>query len=801
MTNPGAWCRLRGTTAILALALASGVARAEAPAGAEPAAPTAESLDPVEDIVVTARRREETAQNVPVALSVVSAEALTRSGSININQIQQLVPSLQVTATNPRNSVINIRGLGANSSIAVDGLEYGVGFYVDGVYYARPGQAQFDLIDLQQIEVLRGPQGTLFGKNTTAGAINVTTRLPSFDPEFVGEATFGTYAYHQVRASGSFPLIDDKLAIRLTFADTHRDGFLTNLYDGSDAQNYDNTTIRGQLLAKPAENLTVRLIGDYARQAQHFALTIFDGYFTTYGNGAPIANNIIDRAARTGYALPSYNAFARLGNSDAPFQANMKSYGVSGQVDWDLGSATLTSVTAYRWWDWYPKNDVDGTSLSINVAGQQINHQRQFSQELRVASDGSHKVDYVAGVYYFWQVVRGYGDTAYGPDYARWNLNPATTPAATIANTNLALNGFAAKSFSNPSTKSYAAFGQLDWHLADRLTLTTGLRYTHENKKGVFNQFWVAGVDPATLPAAQAAAVLATRNAFNPILNFSAKDSADALTGLATLSYKVAPDVLVYGTYSRGNKSGGLNLTAGGAFRPVVDPEKVNAYEIGLKSQFLDRRATLNLAAFNTEIRDYQASITEPIAGTTSVIQYIANIPKVRSRGIEGDFAFAVSRWINLSASAAYADAKYVTFTNSPQAAERLNVSAIQDLSGQRLTNAPKFVYTLAADVAQPIGDVGRFGAIQAYGHADFAHRSSYNTAATNSIYGIIPAYGLVNARIGLRTENGRWDLSIWARNLFDKDYYISRSGANYGLITGLPGEPRTLGVTLRTKL
>ncbi len=803
MNHSRAGHRLRGGTALLAIVLATGMADAAdtaETAAVETAAATA-AVEDTGEILVTARRREEAAQDVPLALSVVGADQLRNTGAFSIVQVQQLVPSLQITSTNPRNTVINIRGLGANSSIAVDGLEYGVGFYVDGVYYARPGQAQFDLIDLQQVEVLRGPQGTLFGKNTTAGAINVTTRAPSFDPELVAEGTIGNHDYHQIRASGSLPLIADKLAARLTVADTHRDGFLTNLFDGSDAQDYDNTTIRAQLLAKPGEDVTVRLIGDYSRQKQHFQLSVFDGYFTNYANGARIANNIVDRAARTGYALPSYGLFERLGNSDAPFQANMKSYGLSGQVDWDLGPATLTSITAYRWWDWYPRNDVDGTALSINTKGHQINRQRQFSEEIRLASNGSNTVDYVAGLYYFWQIIRGYGETGYGPDYARWNLNPATTPAATIANTTLALADFEAKSYSNPATKSYAAFGQLDWHIADGLTLTTGLRYTHEDKTGGFRQFWTAGVDPATLPAAQAAAVIATRTVFNPILDFSAKLNADAVTGLATLGYKVAPDILAYATYQRGNKSGGLNLTAGGAFRPVVDPEKVDAYEIGLKSQFLDRRLTLNLAAFQTDIKDYQASISEPIAGTTSVIQYIANIPKVRSRGIEGDFALAPTRWINLNASAAYTDAKYVRFANSPQAPERLNIGAIQDLSGTRLANAPKFVYTLGIDLAQPVGALGSAGGLEAYGHADFSHRSSYNTSATNSIYGIVPAYGLVNGRIGLRTESGRWDISVWARNLTDKNYYISRSGGNFGLITGIAGEPRTFGATLRTRL
>jgi iron complex outermembrane receptor protein len=807
-TNPATKRRALLSASIAAMALA-GTSPALA---AEDTAADAAAADVVADdadaasygapILVTARRREENSQDVPVAISVIGGETLEHTGNFTLNQIQQLVPSLQIASFNPRNSNINIRGLGANSSLAVDGLEYGVGFYLDGVYYGRPGQSQFDLVDLAQVEVLRGPQGTLFGKNTTAGAINVTSREPSFDPEFTGEATLGDYGYHQVRFSGSAPLIADKVALRLSLADTHRDGFLLNRYDLRKAQDYDNFTVRGQLLVKPTDDVKIRIIGDYSKQKQHYSLSLIDGYFSTYANGARIANNIFDRAARTGYTLPEPDAFQRVGNADSPFQANMESYGVSGQVDWDLGPATLTSVTAYRWWDWYPANDGDGTSLAINLKAQQQNFQRQFSQELRIASNGENKIDYVAGLFYFWQVIRGYGATQYGADFAAWNLNPATVPAATIANTALALNGFEADSYSDPTIKSYAAFGQLDWHITDDLTLTGGLRYTHEDKDGSFTRYQIAssGVNLATLTPAQAAAVTAIRNApANQLsnLSFDAALKDDAVSGLVTLGYKVTPDALVYASYSRGSKSGGLNVTAGGASRPTVDPETVDAYEIGLKSQLFDRKVTFNAAAFLTEIRDYQANVSEQIPGTTAANQYIANIPKVRSKGLETDLSFSPSRWINLTASAAYTDAKYVSYANAPQRPE-LSIPGtvqVQDLSGVRLPGVSKFAYSLGADVAQPLDQT-----FEVYAHADYLHRSSFNATPTNSIYGNVPGYGLLNARIGLRTADGVYDFAFWARNLTNEDYYVSRSPGTFGVINGSVGDPRTVGATLRVK-
>lgn len=764
---------------------------AESAASAEAAA--SDDAGGYSEILVTARHREESAQSVPIAISVISPESLEKTGNFTLNQIQQQIPSLQVVSTNPRNSNINIRGLGANSSIAVDGLEYGVGFYLDGVYFGRPGQSQFDLVDLQQIEVLHGPQGTLFGKNTTAGAINATSRAPSFEPELTGEASVGNWNYHQIRVSASAPLVADKLAVRLTLADTHRDGYLTNLYDNSKAADYDNFSIRGQLLWKPSSDVSVRLIGDYSKQKQAYILNLIDGYFTKFANGGTIGNNIIDRAARLDYTLPSYGAFARLGNSNSHYQANMKSYGVSGQVDYDLGPATLTSITAYRWWDWYPANDTDGTALSVNLKGQQINFQRQFSQELRIGSNGTHFLDYQAGLYYFRQVIRGYGQTQYGKDFAAFNL-PGTTPAPTVANVATALTDLQMNSYSDPRTKSFAAFGQVDAHLTDALTLTAGLRYTHEDKTGSFSRFLAPGSagNRALLTAAQANQFQVTD------ISFATADKSDALSGLVTLGYKVTPDVLVYATYSRGNKSGGLNVTAGGLGHALVKPEKVDNFEAGIKSQFLDHAVTFNAAAFLTKVHDYQANVSVPSAeGATTFIQYIDNIPEVRSQGFEADLNYAPSQWVSLSGSFAYTDAHYVTYANAPNAPENNpNLNPVQDLSGVALPGVSKYAFTLGADVAQPVGDN-----FEAYVHGDYLHRSSFNSTATNSIYGEIPAYGILNGKIGLRTTDGRYDFSIWARNLTNKNYYLTRSPANYGLITAVVGDPRTIGATLRAKI
>ena len=372
-------------------AMAQSLLPVEAVAGEEDAAA----------ITVTARRRDESAQDVPIALSVVGAEQLAATGNFSLGQTQQLVPSLQIFSYNPRNTNINIRGLGSNVSLTNDGLENGVGVYVDNVYYGRVGQSQFDLVDLQQIEILRGPQGTLFGKNTTAGAINIATRAPSFTTEFSGEATLGDYGYHQLRGSLSGPLITDTLAARISIADTHRDGFIDNVRTGTKASDYDNFSVRGQLLATPTQSLSIKLIGDFSRQTLNCCVNLLVGSYSQYDNGAVLPNNFGQRVARAGYTPLPFDPFARKTDANSHYQANMRGYGASGQVDWDLGGVALTSVTAYRWWDWDPANDSDAIGLSVLTKAQQANRQRQFSQEVRIASTGTRTVDYVAGLYYY----------------------------------------------------------------------------------------------------------------------------------------------------------------------------------------------------------------------------------------------------------------------------------------------------------------------------------------------------------------------------------------------------------------
>jgi iron complex outermembrane receptor protein len=783
---------LKMSAALSVLASAAAVAADEASADAAKQQ-GAQSSD-IEEVFVTARRREESAHDVPIALSVIDDTALQATGSYSLNEVQRLVPSLQVFSFNPRNTNINIRGLGSNVSLTNDGLENGVGFYIDDVYYGRVGQTQFDLVDLDQIEVLRGPQGTLFGKNTTAGAVTITTKRPSFDPEYEAEISAGDHGRREVRASATGPIVDDRLAYRLTYALTERDGYIYNVATAHEVADYENTSVRGQLLFKPTEGLDVRVIGDYSKQDAECCIQPIALVFDNYDDGTPIPNNFTARIGRKGYVPASLDPFERRVDADAPFQADMESFGGSINVDWDLDAGRITSITAYRGWDWFPKNDADSIGLAVFTKGQQQNEQRQFSQEIRFANAEGGAFDYVVGAYYLWQRNEALSNIELGADAPDWFL--PTLPAAI---SDAALNGFGYETKLAPEIQSHAVFAQGVWHLNDRLDLTTGLRYSRDEKQGEFETYWVSGADLSTLPPEVAGAAAAIRSSFNPQqYEYETELNDDSIGGLVSLSYDFSEQVLGYVSAAIGSKSGGLNLAVlPVGVDPVVEPEEVVSYELGLKTQLLDSRLTFNTAAFWTEIDNYQTAITEVLATTAAFRQYVANTGKVRSRGLEADFDYDVNELVSINAAVAWADAYYVDYKDAQQAAENLNHGAIQDLSGEPLAGAPEITYSVGGDLTYPLGWGAR--PLEVYGSANYSYRSEYYTAISNSRYSLVDGYGLLTARVGLRRQDGRWDASIWAKNLTGEDYFVTLSPANTGLVTGVVGEPRYVGLTLRT--
>ncbi len=695
------------------------------------------------EVVVTARRRSESVQRVPIAISVIGGTVLAETGTYNVNRLTQLQPSLQFYSTNPRNSAANIRGIGAPFGLTNDGIEQGVGIYVDQVYYARIASATFDFTDVDRIEILRGPQGTLYGKNTTSGAINIVTRKPSFTPEARFELTGGSYDFFQGKASVSGPIIADKLAIRLSTSVTTRRGTIFNVRSGEWQNGQDNASFRGQLFWQPTSDVDLTLYGDYNRQDPKCCVQY---YVRTGATQRPLNRQYAALAAAQNYAVPSTNAFDRLTDVDSPLRARQELGGASLVTNVNLGGATVTSVTAWRFWDWQPSNDRDFIGLPITTVSANPSQQQQFSQELRIASNGARRLDYVFGAFYFFQSIDTQGLQVQGLAASAFLLNPASAGGRNPAT----LNGLTSRNTIGFTNDSAALFGKLTWHITDRFQIAPGLRVNYDQKSGSYVAVVTTGAGSTTLNADQRG-VLAPQS-------YAPRFTDWNVSGDITASYQFTPRVFGYATYARSYKSGGINLSGlplDANNNPIlasatVKPEQVTHYELGLKTQLFDRRATINFSAFLTEISDYQATVTN---GQLGVLRgYLANAGKVRTRGIEIDSAFRPTSRLSLYANGAFTDAKYVRFVDAPcppELAGGATVAAGQvpgaagvaggpspancDISGQELPGVSKWAFSYGAEYDLPVRLGGTNGTL--YLGYDGSYRSRFSANPSPSLY------------------------------------------------------------------
>jgi iron complex outermembrane recepter protein len=753
----------------------------------------------VEDVVVTARHRTEKAQKVPIALTAISSAKLNNTGTTSITNLEFLVPTLQVSEFNPRNTSFNIRGVGNNVASSNDGLEAGVGVYVDGVLYARPGVGAFNFPDIADVQVLRGPQGTLFGKNTTAGAIDVHTKPPSFTPQADFEASLGNYGYWQFKGSVSDGF-NDKVAARVSFLGDQRDGTITGVVAGQHYGSLDDKAVRAQVLALPTDNLTMRLIVDYSHQFQTCCVNMAAGAFTTLTNGTLIPYNFYQREAFTHYQLPSFNPFTRDTAVNDPTYFGMETGGVSLQADYDLHGYTLTSLSAWRFWNWWPQNGASpAIGLQTQTYGNTGNRQKETSQEFRITSPTGGPVDFTAGAYFFYQDLEGQSVTGWGPQAGAWYEGPKFP----VAVSNLAFNGYRVYANSDPVTNSYAGYGQATWHITPRLDLTGGLRYTYEDKSGSYYQYVTGGASAAGLPPAEAAEIETIRAGLGTGLYYKELTHNGALSYLTSATYRVTDDIFAYATYSRGNKSAGVNVTQlPSPTLAIVKPERTDDYEIGLKSSWFDNRLVANADAFWIEDSDYQGITAVPVSAIKS-LTYIASVPKVKSQGFEVDTHARPFDWLTLNFSGAYT---YATYESYPQGQCPPEVSGaateICNLTGKTVPGTSRWVMSAGGEITHPLGSFGRYDLVGYLG-ADFSLRSNFNVTANDSIYGNIPGYGLLDLRLGARTADGRYDLFLWSHNATNTDYYLVRgvTAPFSGLLYGNIGDPITFGATLRVHL
>lgn len=497
-----------------------------------------------------------------------------------------------------------------------------------------------------------------------------------------------------------------------------------------------------------------------------------------------------------------------------------------------LGPGALTSVSAWRFWNWKPSNDRDFTGLPVTTVSANPSKQNQYSQEFRYSAEGT-RLDYTIGLFAYHQKQHTTGAQEQGPAASRWTLNPGNVPLGssgcatptTNACNPAVLDGLRSENDILLKTTSIALFGQLAWHVTERLTLQPGLRVNYDKKSGryVATVTNSAGV-PIVCNPVPTSSVVRDQCATLAPQSYAPRFSDWNVSGDFTLSYKLAEDVLAYATYSKSYKSGGINLAGlplDANNLPVlsvttVKPEDVDHVELGLKTQLLDKSMTFNLAGFWTEIKNYQALVN---SGAISTVRgYLANAEKVRVRGIEADLAWRASDRFNLYANGAFTDHKYVKFTGAPCPPELSGGTtagagqtpsapgapgglspASCDISGQWLPGISKWSFSYGAEYNVPARLLGRKG--QVYLGFNGSYRSKFSSNPSRSIYMDVNGYALSNFRLGFRTDKG-WNVFGWLRNAFDTHYYelLAITPGSTGLIAGQPGDPRTYGVTLSAR-
>jgi iron complex outermembrane receptor protein len=704
---------------------------------------------------------------------------------------------VQLYSSNPRNTGLSIRGLGTTFGLTNDGIDPGVGFYVDGVYFARTAAATLDFIDIERIEVLRGPQGTLFGKNTTAGALNITTRKPRFtSPGATLESSFGNYGFIQTKASVTGAL-SKRIAARVSVTGTQRDGLLYNVATQKRTNDLNNLGGRLQVLYQPSERVELLLAGDVTRQRPDGYAQVVAGVVKTNRADFRQFDRII---ADLGYRLPSLRPFDRIIDHDTPWRSGQDLGGLSLNADVQLGKGTLTSTTAWRYWNWDPSNDRDFLGLQGLALSQAPSRQQQVSQEIRWSGALSSKLNGVFGLFVFGQDLNpnpAHTEEA-GRDQWRFSQDTETDPW----NTPGLFDGYGIHTYPKLRTFSSAVFGQLKWAITDRWTLLPGIRFNYDDKTVDFRRETYGGLqtDDPTL--------IALKKKLYSDQAFDKQEDDMNFSGQLTLSYIPSGRIHTFATCARSFKSIGLNLSGlpSSEGKPMtalasIKPEEVYHFELGAKTSLPDQSA-LNLTVFHTVVKDYQAQVQ---AAELAVNRgYLANAEKVRVSGVELEGNYRFSETFSIHASAAYTDGKYVTFTNAPLPLEETGRKDadgqsvyFKDISGGDLPGISPWAVSFGGEVSRPAVLSGRKGVF--FLSVDGFYRSSFSSNPSPSKYLVVDGYTLINVRLGFDVS-GRSVLFFWVRNLFDTEYFeqLLPGAGNIGHYAGVLGDPRTYGTTLR---
>ena len=726
----------------------------------------------IEEIVVTARKRAEGLQDAPISITAMTGEALELRQINSSDKLAQVTPNLTFDANAPTSghsgaAQIYIRGIGQQDFLGV--VDPGVGVYVDGVYYARTIATVFDFLDVERIEVLRGPQGTLFGRNTIGGAITIHSRKPVEELEAEAGVKVGSDSLVETRLNLSGPLADNLLG-RITLGSKNRDGYVKRLQDGVDLGDDDMITGRGMLLWTPADNLEVFLSADYLDKDENGAPLVFGGInnaqvapqFAAILSGClpPTPARLNDR---TDPACPNdqFAAGPYANNGTAPTTSEITQWGLNSTIEWDVSdSLTFKSITAYREMEDRALRDSDNTPLLVFHSVVE-DEQEQFSQELQLlGSSLDQRLQWILGAYYFKENIANHQPVFLGanPVLFRGGAGPVVPQSFQV--------DFDAEN------KAIAAFAQATYDLTEQLSLTAGLRYTDEKK--------------SILPDQR---VLSSLLFFPPghhfVPNVEKTVKFDDLTPMVNLSYQWTNDLMAYATYSEGFKSGGLNgrniLFNADAEVTPFDPEQAQTFELGIKSNWLDNRLTLNGAYFNTKYDDIHLTVRLGIAPT------VFNGGQATIQGFELEGTFVPDESWLITAGVGHLSSKYDAI--DPTLATRGVIGVTDD---DQLPLSPKWSANIGVAYTQTFGNWVLTPRI------DWIYTDKKFFDAENNAGAVQAGVSLFNAALALDTADDRWSLVFAVTNLTDKLYLTAATdatGTGLGYLEHVYARPREISL------
>jgi iron complex outermembrane recepter protein len=697
----------------------------------------------VEEIIVTANKRDINQQDVAMAASAIGHERLAELGAVRLTDLTSVVPGFNFSRTSNVNTVF-IRGVGGGGRNI--GFAGRTGIYLDGVYVGQPGAIDQSLVDIERVEILRGPQGTMFGRNAVSGAINVVTRAPSDEVSSGIIANAGNFDRRSLSGWISGPL-GDVLTAKLSAHSERRDGFVRNLFDGSDEiGQIDVDSVRAAMRIEPNDRLRLDISADYTKDASLRS--------TLEANSSTLGTGTFDPFAPQPFVLNENDVRTREDSN----------YGVNATIQYALDKHSLTSISAFRKVESTRHSDNDYGPLSLLFTDFDDEFE-QWSQELRLTSADNQQFRYVVGVFGLREEATTFRTATAGADVVgRFPV----APKAVSANA------------ADITTQSYALFAHGDLDLGDAFTISAGMRYTFEERELLFD-----------LDGSRS-------GAFNigTLRNFRDSDDESRFTPELSVSYRAADDVLMYATYAEGFKSGGWNVdflsrdqltpapgTNGTPF--AFDAERVRSHEVGVKSEWFDHRLRANVAAFLADYRDFQTNQFVAVAGGRTVL-FLTNAAEVSTRGVELSIEARPFSALRMNVDAAYIDAKFDRFPRGGIAGS--------DATGNDLPYSPDFCGAFRASYELPFGFAGgRFGVLGQY-----SYRSSSSSGQENSRDQEMGSYDLVSARVGWTRDDSAFGIALWGENLTDELYVTNRVRDFIGTQAISFGEPRTYGVEVR---